>query len=401
MRKIAVVAALLAAGCGHKSSSKGGGSGLWVTGYYPAYTTDTAMPIAEIPFGSMTHVVHFSLVPAADGTLTDPYGAAAQSAALVAAAHAKGVKVLLGVGGDTGSGATAAFQAAAASPATRATLVSSIVSAAASYDGVDLNWESIRFPDDVASFQALAGELRAALGGKLFTYPAGTASGFTDYGNLAAMLAPVAGDFDQINLQTYVMAGPFPGWVTWFNSPISAGACQFPSGGAPPSIESTVQPFLDAGIPPSKLGIGLQLAAVDWQGGSGTATGGVAAPCQSWDMSASAPDGQDIGAPDYSQVAYFSAAYAAATFTAANGWTSHFDAPSSVPWLAIDAAGSANDHFVSLEDAQSIGAKADWVRSAGLGGTIVFDVTGDYLPGGAPGDARHPLMTAVRGGFLP
>ncbi|HVO31536.1 MAG TPA: glycoside hydrolase family 18 protein [bacterium] len=400
---VGAVALAVAAACSHSTSPA---PALWVTAYYPAYATDTALGVADVPYGSATHVVHFSLVPNADGTLSDPYGLVAQSAAFVAGAHAAGSKALLGVGGDSGSGATAAFQAAAA-PGTRAALVANIVAAmnAGGYDGVDLNWESVRLPDDVANLQGLITATRAALdaaGGthRVFAYPAGTASDFTQYGALAAALAPVQSSLDQLNLQTYVMAGPFPGWVTWFNSPLRSGNCVFPGGGAPPSIDSTVQAFLAAGIAPAKLGIGLQLAAVDWKGGSGTTTGGVTSPCQSWDMSSSAPDGQDVGAPDYSQVVFDSAAYGIRNFTGVNGFTAHQDAASSVPWLSLDSAGNLNDHFVSTEDAASIAAKADFARAQGLGGTIVFDITGDYLSEKPAGDAQHPLMTAVRSAFL-
>src|ERR1700737_3687665 len=62
-------------------------SGLWATAYYPAYATGR-MPISAIPFSSLTHVVHFALVPNRDGTLADPDGLRAQTTALVGAARA-------------------------------------------------------------------------------------------------------------------------------------------------------------------------------------------------------------------------------------------------------------------------------------------------------------------------
>jgi len=234
----------------------------------------------------------------------------------------------------------------------------------------------------------------------LLTYPAGTASGFDDYENNAIMLAPVQSLFDQINLQTYVMAGPFPGWVTWHNSALRTGACRFRSTGAPPpSIDSTLAAFVAAGIPKSRLGIGIQLVGVDWVGGSGTDTGGVTKPCQSWDESRVKPDGsdQDIGAPSYDGGWNFvDAAQIARNYTAANGYTTHFDNDAMVPYLSKDQAGSEGDHFVSLESDQSLQAKGDYLKAQGLGGTIVFEVTQDYLSNQPAGDAQHPLLAAVR-----
>lgn len=409
-------------GCGGGSSSASSGassspspsgppaSGLWASGYYPAYATGS-MPISAIPFASMTHVIHFALVPNRDGTLADPFGLRAQTSALVSTAHAAGVKALLGVGGDASVDAPAGFQGSTTT-AHRAAFVAAIVGAMAAggYDGVDLNWESIDFPRDVSSFRAFVDELRAALDRHappthyLFTYPAGTSSGFDDYANNADMLAPVQTLFDQINLQTYVMAGPFPGWVTWHNSPLFAGSCRFATTGAPPpSVDSTVQAFVAAGIVKSRIGIGIQLAGVDWAGGSGTDTGGVTRPCQTWDYSRVKPDGsdQDIGAPSYDGGWNFvNVADVIRNDTAGNGYTASFDSAAMAPYLSKDQSGNAGDRFVSFENAQSIKAKGDYLKAQGLGGTIVFEVTQDYLAEQPAGDAQHPLMTAVRESIL-
>src|SRR5262249_8756111 len=237
-------------------------SGRRGTGYHPA-SAPRPLPIAAIPLASMTHVVHFALVPNADGTLADPVGVRAQTSALVSAGRGAGVKVLLGVGGDASVGAPAGFQGSTGA-ANRASFVANIVEAVAGggYDGVDVNWESIEVPRDAAHFRALipdpptAPHQRAVGAPPALTYPAGTSSSFTEYASHAEMVAPVQALFDQINLQTYVMAGPYPGWVTWHNSPLPAGACRFATTGAPPpSIDATVQAFVAAGIPRGRIGI--------------------------------------------------------------------------------------------------------------------------------------------------
>ena len=359
------------------------------------------MPISAIPFGSMTHVIHFALVPNTDGTLADPDGLRGQTSALVSVAHAAGVKALLGVGGDTSSGAPVGFQGST-SAEHRSEFVARIVAemAAGGYDGVDINWESVEFPGDVDRFRAFVIELRSALDRRappnrsLLTYPSGPSAEY------AQMVAPVQALFDQINLQTYVMAGPYPGWVTWHNSALLAGECRFTTTGAPPpSVDGAVRAFVDAGIGRSRIGIGIQLVGVDWLGGSGTDTGGVTRPCQAWDYSTVKPDGsdQDIGAPSYDGGWNFiDAADVIRNDTAANGYTASFDASAMAAFLSRDSAGSAGDHFVSYETSRSIQAKGDYLKAQRLGGTIVFEVTQDYLLEQPPGDAQHPLMTAVR-----
>jgi chitinase len=381
-----------------------------VTGYYPAYATDT-MPIAAIPWGSLTHVIHFALVPNTDGTLADPDGLLGQSGALVGAGHQAGVKVLLGVGGDESVHAPEGFRAST-QDALRGLFVQNIVEAMAAggYDGLDVNWESLQFPEDTAPFQAFIRDLRQALDAHappthyLLTYPAGTASDYTNFGNHGALVAPIQDLFDQINLQTYGMGGPFPGWVTWHNSPVEAGSCRFATtGGPPPSIDSTVHAFLSAGVLKSRLGIGMELVGVDWVGGSGTTTGGVTKPCQAWDYSAVKPDGsgQDIGAPSYSGGWNFvNVSDIIRSYTPANGFSAAVDKQAEVPYLSKDLPGSANDHFVSYEDTPSVQAKAAYLKAQGLGGTIVFEITEDYMAERPPGDPQHPLMSAIRDAFL-
>src|SRR6266850_1142814 len=78
---------------------------LWVSAYYAGWsqgwTNNGILPAEAIDYSALTHVVHFALVPRADGTV-DPDAnsiTTTNSAALVARAHAAGKKVLITVGG--------------------------------------------------------------------------------------------------------------------------------------------------------------------------------------------------------------------------------------------------------------------------------------------------------------
>lgn len=130
------------------------------------YTTE-AVVVELIPFEKLTHVNYAFLIPRADGTferLLNPW----KLENLVNGAHAKGVKVLISVGGW---GWDEQFETLASSPETRATFVRELVAVVEQYhlDGADIDWE---FPDagpSAQNFLALMSELRQALPEKLLT----------------------------------------------------------------------------------------------------------------------------------------------------------------------------------------------------------------------------------------
>lgn len=358
----------------------------WVTGYYASYSEASAgMAPDQFDYTALTHVIHWPVVPRNDGTLVDPatYGmTTAQSATVVARARAAGTKVLLGFGGDAASvgdgwrGATA--------PGNRARLIAAMVGLmrARGYDGIDINWEQLA-PADEPQFAAFVAELRAALDADT-PRPLLTWVPTTGWQAPVAVTAATMQHFDQINLQTYVMSGPYPGWVTWFNSPLDDGGAVFPStGGLLPSVAAEVARYRAAGIPAARLGIGIQFDGFVWAGGRGTATGGVSAPRQVFD---------DRAPPAVTVLRH---ADLLAQYDGAPGCSRSFDAVARVPWIGCDRANDADDRFVSFDDEAAIGEKASFVGQQGLGGIFVFELSGDFRPGGS-GSARHPLLAALK-----
>ena len=73
---------------------------LWVSAYYPTAAREV-MPVSEIDFGVVTHIVQFALTPNPDGSLNDAAVTSNQTNAadLVQRAHAAGRKALICVGG--------------------------------------------------------------------------------------------------------------------------------------------------------------------------------------------------------------------------------------------------------------------------------------------------------------
>jgi chitinase len=103
-----------------------GDYGYWSRTQTPPYSS------AQIPFEKLTHINHDGVSFNADGSLSVPSGFLEPE--LIAKAHAKGVKVLLLIGGDF-SGVEAA--------GTLLTLIENLTAFAAKhkYDGFDIDWE--------------------------------------------------------------------------------------------------------------------------------------------------------------------------------------------------------------------------------------------------------------------
>ena len=356
---------------------------LWVTVYYPGYR-QSYLPPAKIDFATVSHVVHFSLGPNADGSLNTGLNGItpAYSADLVSHAHAAARKVLVCVGGaDSQTG----FQGATAS-GNRAKFISNLTNFVAvyGYDGIDIDWEPLP-ASDTTQFTNFVNGLRSALNGfsqhKLLTAAAGAYPPYGDPpGMQYAMFAALQNQFDQINVMTYDLAGPYPGWVTWFNAPIYDGGYRFPSTGELiPSADGALTNFISNGVAPAKLGVGIAFYGDIWAGGAGTTTGGASLPRQSW-----------TNAPSVTPVAYFDIM---STYYQSNLY--HWDSAAQAAYLSIDNPGSANDQFISYDDEHTCQAKVSYARNRHLGGVMIWELGQGYRAT-QPAGQRDPLVQAIK-----
>jgi chitinase len=346
---------------------------LWRTGYFPGYH-QSYLPASQIDFQAITHVIHFSVMPNGDGTLDAAINGLTPGymADLIAQAHRAGRKALICVGG---AGSQAGFQGAT----TRANLTGFVQRladflSAHGYDGVDLDWEPL-VESDHEQFGNLVGALRDALNrlDPQLLLTVATASE-------PELFSALQGQFDQINLMTYDLAGPWPGWVTWFNAPIFDGGYRFPStGGLVPSSDGIVQGFIAAGVKPEKLALGMAFYGMIWTHGTGTATGGICLPRQTWKR-----------APTATASAYYQIM---ASYYAAERY--HWDAAAQAAYLSITNANATNDLFLSYDDEHACQAKVSYARNHQLGGVMMWELSQGYQAAN-PGGRRHPLLQAIR-----
>ena len=345
----------------------------WTTAYYPAYRQAQMTP-SEIDFSVVTHVIHFSVAPKPDGTLdTDANGLSpAYATDLVAHAHAAHRQALLCVGG---ANSQAGFQGA-----TSATNLPGFVTRLVSfmtvngYDGLDLDWEPLTTADG-PRFTSLVNALRPALD-QAIPRPLLTAATATE----PALFGSLQDQFDQINVMTYDLAGPYPGWITWFNAPIFDGGTRFPSTGALlPSADGLLASFLAKGVPSEKLALGIAFYGQLWTHGTGTSTGGTLRPRQSW---TTAPTVTPVAYRQIQSDYFQSAAY-------------HYDEAAQSAYLSLPGATDLQDVFLAYDDERTCGAKVSYARNHHLGGVMIWELSHAYRAN-PPSGPKDPLLAAVQ-----
>ena len=351
---------------------------IWVTGYYAgwmqAWENYGLLPAEEIDYSALTHIIHFGLVPRSNGAIDSLANSMTEvnSRELVSRAHAAGIKALICIGGW---GTDAGFRVAT-SPLNLHSFIDKLVGfmQRRGYDGIDIDWEYLNGSDAI-QYSLFIKALRAKLDA-ISPRPLLTAAAAWQ----PSILAPLAAEFDQINIMTYDLSGAWPGWVAWHNSPIYDGGFVFPSTLRPvPSTDGMVGNFKIAGIPSHKLGIGIDFYGYVWSGGAGTPAGGVTEPRQSWLF----PPFVRPNVPFYR---IYEDYYRAEFY--------RWDSLAQAPYLSIDEAGSENDRFVSFCDEISSEKKIAYARDNGLGGVFIWELGGGYLSEGH--SHRDRLLQAVK-----
>jgi len=313
--------------------------------------------------------------------LDNPAGDGEQLARLAALKATNPRLRLVGsVGGWTRSNR---FSDMAASPATRAAFIVSAVAFVRRhhFDGVDIDWEypgAIGVPcaagftceraEDKRNFVALARELRAALDSAgaadgrhyLATIAAGCDRSFVIDNLEPAWIARLSASLDWINLMTYDYHGT---WETRAGMVAPLGNDALDPAGT--NIEATVKLYIDAGVPPRSLTLGLPFYGKGWIGcEAGPRGDGLYQQC-----TASVSDPREA---TYSYSMLRTQGYLIEGL-AGRGFARHWSAAAQGPYLYNPASRT----FIAYDDEDSVRGKMRYLVRQGLRGAMYWEIALD------------------------
>lgn len=360
----------------------------WITGYLPTYRQAANGAITFMTpedYGKVTLINHVGLMVNADGSFdwSSNSVTTTKMAAAVAAAHSNNVPINLTIAGWYDN-----YYPAISTAAGRTSIINNLMALfdTYGYDGIDMDFEPVMSPWISAiqtqnpNYIAFINELHTALQTRtsplLGGLPLLTAAAT---GYAGPVFNQIEDKFDQINLMTYDLSGPYPGWIVWHDSAVYDGGHTFPSGGLLPSVHGEVTAMLNAGVAPAKIGVGVIFDAYRWMGGSGVSgTGGVTQPRDQYSTD-----------PSWTRFSYsymMQNIYQAANY--------HWDSVAQMSYLSFDNAGSANDQFWSFNDEVSCAAKATYALENELGGVMIWELHEGYIASYAEGE-RMPQLDAL------
>jgi chitinase len=371
-----------------------------MNGYYADWTASQLPP--ENVDWSVYDVMNYAFAePNADGTLTfSAWNSADILTRLVSSAHGAGKRVVVSVGGWTGS---AYFSSIVASSSLRSTFLQSLLDMVDTYklDGVDLDWEypgamgaagNQVSPQDAANYLVFLKELRAALPSPALITAATQVWPF--YGPNGQSLPDVsefAAIYDWILIMNYDIWGssttPGP------NAPLSDGCKD--SAQPTANAHAAVAAWSAAGMPANKITLGVPAYGYLQRSSANQLYGRRSWPApphkrQSLTL-ANSEGGTSSGQISWNSIVKQGALTldSSGNYIGGRGFTRNWDECSSTPWLKSEASGQ----IVTYDDAQSLRLKGEFAKQAGLRGCSVWSLDGEYLNG------RFPLSEATRGGM--
>ncbi len=374
-----------------------------VVGYFPAWAVyDRGFHVADLPADELTHV-NYAFIQVVDGACAhhDTYADLEKSypgdvwdqpvrgnfnqLRILREQHPD-LRVLISVGGWTLS---SPFSAAASTESGRQRLASTCVDMMATYgfDGVDIDWEypvggglegNDNRPEDRQNYTLLMEEFRRQLTarqelegrGEAFLLTIAAPAGPETLLNLDAY--EISKYLDWINLMTYDFHGGWEG-RTGHNAPLYAQSDDdHPDALVRSSfnIDSAVSAYLEQGVPPTKLVLGVPFYGRSWAG-VGSANGGL---YQS--ATGTGPGSWESGVLDWKDIQ--------SRYLNNPQWTRSWDAEAQVPTLY----NAVTQEFISYDDAESLLAKRAYLLERGLGGVMIWEMSAD--------DAQNSLVEVVR-----
>ncbi|MCH2143451.1 MAG: glycosyl hydrolase family 18 protein [Phycisphaerales bacterium] len=291
------------------------------------------------------------------------------------------LKTLISVGGWTWSGR---FSDVALTEVSRTTFAESCVEFIRTYnfDGVDIDWEypvccglgsNTYRPEDRENYTLLMEELRDQLDtaseedGRTYLLTIAAAGGIDKLENYD--LAGIADQCDWINTMSYDFMGAWDLSIAGHHAGLEANPDN-PSANENVRLHynasGSVQPWLNAGVSPDKVVMGVPFYGRAW-GGVPSTNGGLfqsasSVPPGTWDDWSSGATGIN----DYFEIE---------AMLQSGNYTRYWDDQAKVPWLYSPT--EHGGHFISYDDEESLQHKVDFVQQYELGGVMIWEITAD------------------------
>jgi len=295
------------------------------------------------------------------------------------------LQVVPSVGGWTWSGQ---FSDMSLTKASRTKFIDSVVLFIEKYklDGLDIDWEypaqrgngNVFRPEDKHNYTLLLMELRQRLdveGRKLHRHlvtSIATGSGQRFLDNTE--MDKVAKYVDSVNLMTYDMYGPGDK-NTGHDSPLYNNPAD-PKGGRADSVDWSVKLYEKAGVPASKIVVGVPFYSKRWTGVEAVNNGlfQAAPPAPRRAAPATPPAAGAAAAPAAPRPASTAErGYTAMIGMLTQGYVRYWDPVAQAPYLYNPGTKT----WVTYEDTESLMKKGDYVMDHKLGGIMFWEYTND------------------------
>ncbi|MCB9157273.1 MAG: hypothetical protein H6645_09170, partial [Caldilineaceae bacterium] len=363
----------------------------YIIGYFASWSVyDRDFHVADIQADRLTHINYAfaNISEQGECTLGDPYAdtekiypktdnendppgtlhGSFNQLRILKEAHSH-LKTLISVGGWNWS---SRFSDVALTPESRARFAQSCVTFMTRYgfDGIDIDWEypvsgglagNGARPEDKQNFTLLLAELRStmdaqgAADSRAYLLSIAAPASPSQYVNLE--LDKIHAYLDWINVMTYDFHTGAES-TTNLAAPLFAASDDPAANATQLNVEATLRAYLNAGVPASKVIMGMPFYGRGWSGvdsaNNGLFQSSMGQPTGTWEP----------GIFDYADLAtnYIDA-----------GYNRYWHAEAKAPWLY----GPAAKIMISYDDAESIGQKADYIRQNELGGAMIWELSAD------------------------
>jgi chitinase len=333
-----------------------------IIGYYAAWAAYSGFLPDRIDPSKLTHINYAFANIGSDLKISMGYpDVDPNNFALLQALKQKNpnLKTLISIGGWTWSGK---FSDAALTDASRTVFADSCVAFIKQYgfDGVDIDWEypvsgglstNVKRPEDKHNFTLLLQKIRERLDAQgvidnkhyLLTIAGGAGSSYAN--NVEMSSIPQYLDYAMI--MTYDLHGTWDAY-TDLHAPLYDNNDVSPQYKA--SVDSGINAWKAAGFPVDKLVMGIPFYGY---------------------LFSSVKDVNHGLYQTYCGANPISYAKIASSYLNQPGYIRYFHSQSMVPWLYNGST------FITYEDTQSIGYKTDYIKTKGLGGAMIWELSQD------------------------